>query len=166
MLLRALPFLALPLLALPLLACGGGYQADTYSTNMLFGSLRFPGTRVQHGCLDIALQAQAGYGGDPTLDVSIGNRCVPALNVHLEKLVVRGVFDNGEAKTLSLYDPKFEIHGALLGGRAAARERFEIFGGEGAKTLCVSVAAITAERTAGPPQETCIDVAKGDRRPS
>ena len=149
---------SLALLALALAACGGGYQPDSFSTNALYGGHKFEGTRLQHGCLDIALRAQESLDGDPTLDVSLGNRCVSALKVNLGELRIRGLFAQGEPRTLGLYDPNDEIGSALLGGKAAAKERLEIAGAQGARQVCVSVEFITAARSAGPPQETCLEV--------
>ena len=147
---------ALPILALTLAACGGGYQADSFQTGMIWGGQRFEGTRLSHGCLDIALRAQEQFEGDPTIDVSIGNRCPEALHVNLGKLRIRGHFDGEAPKLLTLFDPNDEIGNALLGGKAAASERLEVFGAHGAYELCVSVDAIVAARNSGPPQETCI----------
>ena len=140
-----------------LLACGGGYDPGAFATSTIFGGRRFPGTRLQHGCLDIALRARANLH-DPALDVSFGNRCVEARWIDLSKLEIRGVFPGGESRTLSLFDPRGEIGPALLGGRAAAKERIEIVGGLGATQLCISVEDVIEIDQAGPRQETCIDV--------
>ncbi len=186
---------AFPIFALTLAACGGGYQADSFQTGMLWGGERFEGTRLSHGCLDIALRAQEQFEGDPQLfglddraapvffgvnqehrhvdladvfdwrvigvdvdvfDVGIGNRCPEALHVNLGKLRIRGHFDGEAPKRLTLFDPNDEIGNALLGGKAAASERLEVFGAHGAYELCVSVDAIVAARNSGPPNETCI----------
>ncbi len=140
-----------------LTACGGGYDPGAFATSTIVGGQRFPGTRLQHGCLDIALRARATLQ-DPTLDVSLGNRCVEARWVDLSRLEIRGVFSRGESRTLRLFDPREEIGPALLGGRAAAKERIEIVGGLGATRLCISVEEIVKIDQAGPRQETCIDV--------
>jgi hypothetical protein len=147
-----------PIFALSLAACGGGYQADSYQTGAIWGDLRFEGTRLSYGCLDIALRAQESLEGDPTIDVSLGNRCPEALRVDLRKLQIRGHFDGEAPRRLSLFDPNNEIGNALLGGNAAASERLEITGAYGAYELCVSVDAIARTQNAGPPQETCLHV--------
>ncbi len=145
-----------PILALSMTACGGGYAANSFQTGMLWGGMNFEGTRLSHGCLDIALRAQESLEGDPTIDVSLGNRCHRALNIDLGKLRIRGLFDGEAPQQLSLFDPNNEIRSALLGGNAAAEERLEVAGAHGAYELCVSVDEIVRARDAGPPQETCI----------
>lgn len=152
---------SLPLLALSFAACGGGYQQDSYRTGLLAGDHKFEGTRLTHGCLDIALRAQDSLEGDPTLDVTLGNRCVKAQRVHIERLKIRGYFEDRTPVLLSFYDPVDEIHSALLGGKAAAHERLEVAGGYGAYQLCVSVDAILGEAS-GPPSETCLPVQPSD----
>lgn len=137
-------------------ACGGGYKADSYSTNWLHGDLQFPGTRITHGCLDIALRAQYGIEVDPILDISFGNRCVQPMRVDLRQLEVRGVFANSERRTLQILDPRDEMRRGLLGGNAAGEERLELIGGAGALQVCVSVADIITSPSDGPPQETCL----------
>ncbi len=138
-------------------ACGGGYDPGAFATSTLYGGQQFPGTRLQHGCLDIALRARA-TPQDPTLDISLGNRCVDARWVDLSRLEIRGVFSRGESRTLRLFDPREEIGPALLGGRAAAKERIEVVGGLGATQLCISVEDVVEMDQVGPRQETCIDV--------
>lgn len=156
--LRCVPILTLSLaLALTAVACAG-YKANSFRTGAIWGGHRFEGTRLSRGCLDIALRAKEQFTGEPTIDVSIGNRCPEALHVDLGKLRIRGHFDGAAPKQLALFDPRGEIREALLGGNSAASERLEIFGAQGAYELCVSVDAIVATRNSGPPHETCIPV--------
>jgi hypothetical protein len=145
-----------PLLLLALAGCGGGYEAGSYSTGLLFGDQDFPGTRLTHGCLDIALHADYGLEVDPTLDVSFGNRCVKPLDLDLRRLEITGVFANEERRQLSILDPRREMRRGLLGGKAAGVERLELVGGAGAQRICVSVEAIVDTWSEGPPSETCL----------
>lgn len=150
-----------PLLALTLVACGGGYNPDSFGTTAIFGEHAFPGTRFTQGCLDIALRAQESLEGDPTLDVSLGNRCVEARRIHLQRLQVHGYYDGKAPRRLGLFDPRNEIRSALLGGRAAAYERFEVVGAQGAFQLCVSLDEVQ-DGISGPPTETCVPMEPGD----
>jgi hypothetical protein len=82
------------------------------------------------GCLDVrlALACNAAVPADfPLVAFTLGNRCDAAIPVDFTRLLVTGRMAGGEDTdvALSAFDPAHEIHPAVLGPRAMAREVLE-----------------------------------------
>jgi hypothetical protein len=82
------------------------------------------------GCLDVrvALACNAVVPPDfPLVAFTLGNRCDSGVPVDFTRVVVTGRPGDGDDTevTLSAFDPAHEIHPALLGARAMAREVLE-----------------------------------------
>jgi hypothetical protein len=84
----------------------------------------------QVGCLDVraALACNAAVPADlPLVAFTLGNRCDSAAVVDFTRLVVTGrtAAPEDASATLAPFDPGHEIHPAVLGPRAMAREVIE-----------------------------------------
>jgi len=83
------------------------------------------------GCLDVrmALACSAAVPADfPLVAFTLGNRCDASVAVDFTRLRITGQMGGavGDAPfTLLLFDPAHEVHTALLGSRATAREVLE-----------------------------------------
>ncbi len=83
------------------------------------------------GCLDVrmALACNAAVSPDfPLVAFTLGNRCDVAVPVDFTRVRVTGRMEGAGVDaevTLSTFDPAREIHPAVLGSRAMAREVFE-----------------------------------------
>lgn len=83
------------------------------------------------GCLDVrvALACNAAVSSDfPLVAFTLGNRCDAEVAVDFTRLRATGrTAEGGEAAEMALspFDPKRDIHPAILGSRAMAREVLE-----------------------------------------
>jgi hypothetical protein len=117
------------------LGCGPGlgYRPGFLLEEPLVQPGKPPGAAAarQVGCLDVrmALACNAAVSRDfPLVAFTLGNRCDTAVPVDFARLRVTGRADGAEGAldvTLAAFDPAREIHPAVLGSRAMAREVLE-----------------------------------------
>lgn len=116
------------------------------------------------GCLDVGF-ALNERDGAALLDLHVGNRCTHPEALDIRRLAMRGVDEQGEARTLALYDPREEIGRFHVGGSEKGRERLrlqiyregrlESLGAETLSRLCFDLGAIADDSPEARPAPLC-----------
>jgi hypothetical protein len=128
----------------------GPYQAGAISADLGPAAVR------TLACLDLGL-AVSGYGADALLEMHIGNRCVHAEPLDLERLVIRGKDAAGVERRVYLVDPRNEIVRAHVGALERGHERIRLRSLDQLAELCFEVDAVAPDAPDARPLPLCLD---------
>lgn len=134
--------------------CAAAYEPESLLVDAR-GEPHGHGRRV--GCVDVRVElvrASAVEASWPVVGLDLGNRCREAVYVDLRHVRVTARWDETDAVALRAYDPRAEMRGAVLDGRARAREVVAFVAPEGVwnrpAAVCVDVSGITAAEGSPP----------------
>jgi hypothetical protein len=132
----------------------GPYRAETLATELGGESVR------TLGCLDVGL-ALYEREGDKLVDLHVGNRCSHPEALDMRRAVIRGVDEQGEQRTVTLYDPRNEVVRMHVGGSEKGRERLRLENVVGLAGLCFDLSGIAPDAPAARPSPVCFERKNG-----
>lgn len=122
-------------LAIVVVVSGCAYHPGSFDS--LSG--RFPGERVELGCLDLAVAVDASR---TVIDYHFGNRCTHRVMVDLASVRVVAHDGAGGERELRAYDPRGEIAAMPLDALLFGDESIEYRDARGSAELCVDVGGV------------------------